>query len=348
VSWPDGIDASCNGQTRTQFHHVIDITPTLLELLGIDMPSQVKGVEQQPVEGTSMAYTFSSEAQDADAVPTARTSQYFEMFGHRAIWSKGWKAVTYHQAGLPLDADEWELYHLDRDFSEMHDLAVTEPDRLAEMIDLFWSEAERYGVLPIDGRQITGLFAGHRTAGTPRDRDTFVFHPPIDRIPMDAAPSLGARSWALRADIDRAHRTQGGVILAVGTINNGMTVYIKENRLVFDHNYFSDHTTVRSETQLAEGRVTLGVDLERVRRGPARVRLLLDDRQIGEGVIPQMSVMISSVGMDIGRNPSGVVDDYVAPFEFVGDLRRVEIAMTPAMPASEEIAAEIVAALGTQ
>ena len=107
-----------------------------------------------------MRYTFASEAANAEALPTRKPAQYFEMFGHRGIWSEGWKAVTYHRARNNLDDDVWELYHLDEDFSECHDLAESHPEKLAEMIELFWSEAEKYGVLPIETNQNTGLFAG--------------------------------------------------------------------------------------------------------------------------------------------------------------------------------------------
>ncbi|MCP4083550.1 MAG: arylsulfatase [Actinomycetia bacterium] len=347
VSWPSGIDPSCRGQIRSQFHHVIDIAPTILELLGIDAPDTVKGVDQQPVEGIGMAYTFAPEAADADAVPTQKTSQYFEMFGHRAIWAEGWKAVTHHPDGIPLEADTWELYHLDEDFSEMNDLAEAEPERLAEMIDLFWDEAERYGVLPIDGGGTRGLFAGHPVPGTPRARDTFVYRPPVDRIPMDSAPGFGARGWSLRADVSRSSTDQDGSILAVGTVNNGLVAYVKDNRLVYDHNYFGTHTTIRSD-EIPAGDVILGVDFDRVRRGPARVRLWAGDDLIGEGVVPNVSVMISSIGMDVGRNPTGISDDYEAPFEFAGIINRLEIATVRSIPAEDEKAAEIRAALGSQ
>lgn len=347
VSWPGGIDASCRGQIRTQFHHVTDIVPTVLEVLGADAPEQVNGVDQQPIEGTSLAYTFAPEAVDQTAVPTRKASQYFEMFGHRAIWSDGWKAVTFHEAGSPLESDTWELYHLDEDFSEMNDLAEAEPEKLAELVELFWSEAEQYGVLPIDSSQLRGLFSGHPTPGTPRARDTFVYLPPVDRIPMDTAPSFGARSWALRADVSRAGADQDGTLLAVGTVNNGLVAYIKDNRLVYDHNYFGNHTTVRSD-ELPVGDVTLGIDFDRVRRGPARVRLWAGDDLLGEGIVPEVSVMISSIGMDIGRNPSGISDDYPTPFEFAGDIHRVEIATVRALTEEDEKAAEIRTAMGTQ
>ena len=347
VSWPGGMDESCRGQVRTQFHHVIDIAPTVLELLGYEAPAVVKGIDQQPVEGTSLAYTFDPAAVDATSVPTAKTSQYFEMFGHRAIWSAGWKAVTYHQQGRSLDDDTWELYHLDEDFSETNDLAEVHPGRLASLIELFWEEAERYGVLPIDSGEARGLFAGHPVAGTPRARNTFVYLPPLDRVPIDAAPALGTRSWQLRSQVSRADVSEQGVILALGTINNGLTAYVQDNRLVYEHNFFRNVTSITSEP-LPDGDVTLGIDFDRVRRGPARVRLLAGDTVIGEGIVPRISTMISSTGLDFGCSTAGVSDAFAAPFAFEGSIHRVEIATQRAMSAEDEVAAEIRVALGTQ
>ncbi len=347
VSWPAGIDPSCAGEIRTQFHHVTDITPTVLEVLNVDAPETVKGIAQQPIEGTSLAYTFSPQAVDASVVPTRKESQYFEMFGHRAIWANGWKAVTFHNAGKALEDDVWELYNLDEDFSEAHDLAEAEPERLAELIELFWSEAERYGVLPIHSGTVHGLFAGHPVAGTPRARDHFLYRMPMDRIPMDTAPALGARSWQLRANIGRESTDQGGVILAAGTVNNGIVAYVKDNRLVYDHNYFANHTLIRSE-ELPVGDLVLGVDFQRISRGPARVELFAGDRSIGGGVVPEVAVMLSSTGMDLGRNPTGISDEYAAPFAFEGELRQVEISTERALRPEDELAAEITQALGTQ
>ncbi|MCP5035010.1 MAG: arylsulfatase, partial [Actinomycetia bacterium] len=138
IHWPDQI--SNQGEIRRQFHHVVDLTPTILEAAGVDQPEVFRGRQQLPVAGTSMTYSFDS----ADA-PSAKQAQYFEMFGHRGIWADGWKAVTWHRRGKPFDEDTWELYHLDDDFSECNNLAEGHPEKLAELIELWWSEAERHG-----------------------------------------------------------------------------------------------------------------------------------------------------------------------------------------------------------
>ena len=352
VSWPAGISPACRGQIRTQFHHVTDIVPTVLEVLGVEAEPLVKGIEQQPIEGISMAYTFAPAAADAKAVPTKKTSQYFEMLGHRAIWADGWKAVTFHKRNDTLDDDVWELYHLDEDFSEMNDLAAAEPERLAEMIELFWSEAEKYDVLPIETTLETlgnpRLFGGHPVKGTPRARDEFVYRPPMDRIPGENAPGMGARSWHLRASVSRTSAKQDGAILAVGTVNNGLCAYVLNNRLVYEHNYFNTRTIIASEGELPVGDVTLGVKFVRVKKGPAKVTLWVGNDQVADGVVPEVSTMISSLGMDIGRNLTGVSDAYKAPFKFAGDIHKIEIDTVRALRPEDELAAEIRVAMGTQ
>ena len=130
IRWPDGIRAK--GETRRQFYHVVDITPTLVDLLGMPLPAHVKGVEQIPLHGVSMAHTFNDN--DAD---TRKTVQYFEMVGHRGIWHEGWKAVTFHQRGVDFDSDVWELYNLNEDLAEIDDLADRHPEKLAELKDLW-------------------------------------------------------------------------------------------------------------------------------------------------------------------------------------------------------------------
>jgi arylsulfatase len=313
----------------------------------------LKGVEQQPVEGTSLAYTFGADAVDAAEVPTRKAAQYFEMQGNRAIWADGWKAVSMHEHD-PLHAfegglneDNWELFHLDSDFSECHDLAASEPERLGRMIDLFWSEAERYGVLPIMDR--TGnLFAGHGTPGTPAYRDLFTYHPPVPRMPPEAAPPLGSRNWVMRFEVDRPRGDEAGVLLAFGTFNNGLVVYVDpEGHLVYDHNAFTTHTVLRSEGSVPAGRSILEVQQQRVRRGPGRAWLLVDGVPAAEADIPLIPTMISPVGMDLGRNPTGISTAYEAPFAFTGTLSLVTIRTTRSFHPDEEAAFEVEAAFLT-
>ena len=347
VRWPAGIDPASAGGIRHQFHHVIDLAPTIYEVLGIELPSSVKGVAQQPIEGLSLAYSFAPAAADSAAAPTPKKTQYFEMRGHRAIWADGWKAVSFHHPGNSLDDDVWELYHLDADFSECHDLAEADPERLHRMIELFWIEAGRYGVLPIEEDR-ANLFAGHFTPGTPSARHRFTYYPPIDRIPPDGAPALGTRSWTMRFDVER-NTHDVGALISYGTVNNGLVVYIDHHgHLVYDHNCFTKHTVVRSADPVPAGVVELGVNQHRVKGGPAKAEVLVNGKIVGEHIIPVVPSMISPVGIDIGRNLSGVSDAYEPPFTFTGRIAMVVIDTMPGMSPKDEFALTMAAALATQ
>ena len=189
----------------------------------------------------------------------------------------------------------------------------------------------------------SALFAGHATAGTPRARDTYVYLPPTQRVPMDSAPALGARNWTMCFEVDRPTGDEAGALLGFGTVNNGLVVHIDGNgHLIYDHNAYSTHTVVRSPEPLPAGASVLEVQQERVRRGPARTRLLIDGEQVAEAIIPLVPVMVSS----IGRNPTGVGGSYEAPF--AGRLDRVEVATTRAFRLDEEAAIELAAAAEMQ
>jgi len=177
VHWPNGI--ADRGAIRRQFCHAVDITPTILDVTGATV---AEDHAQIPMHGAPVTATFN----DPDA-PPARSIQYFEQMGHRGLWSDGWKVTTYHQEGEPFDDDEWALFHLDTDFSECHDLADQYPDRLRGLIDAWWVEAGRHGVLPLDDRSIE-LFAARPRPGTVHARRDYVYYPPLAHIPADAAP----------------------------------------------------------------------------------------------------------------------------------------------------------------
>lgn len=347
VRWRNGIPQDSAGGIRRQFHHVIDLAPTIYEVLGVETPSSVKGVAQKPIEGLSMAYSFAPEAADEKQVPTPKITQYFEMRGHRAIWSDGWKAVSFLEPGSNLDDAVWELYHLDTDFSECNDLAEAEPERLKRMVELFWIDAGRYGVLPIEDKR-ANLFGGHFTPGTPTARHSFTYHPPIDRIPPDAAPALGTRTWTMTFDLERA-AGDVGALLAYGTVNNGLVVYVDaDGHLVYDHNAFGRHTVTRSSVPVPTGSSSVVVEQRRVRGGPAQARLVIGGQVVGEGIIPRVPGMISPVGIDLGRNPTGVSDAYERPYVFGGRIVRVQVDTLPPVSREDELALQLAAALATQ
>jgi len=328
VHWPARVKDP--GGIRTQFHHVTDVVPTILELLEITPPDTYHGWEQIPISGTSMVYALNSAQEKSRKGP-----QYFEMFGHRGIWYDGWKAVTYHRPGTPFDEDEWELYHLDEDFSETRNLAQDHPEKLRELIDLWWVEAGRHGVLPLDDRGLV-LFRSSFRPGTPHAGRRYVYYPPISHLPAEASPSLGNRSWVMTAEVEQVDPLKGGVLVAQGTQNVGFSWYVKDERLVFDYNIFTDHHVVRSNQKVPSSVKKLGVRF--IRDGKkGTIQLMIDGTECGTLKVPFVLRMISSTGMDIGRDGlSPVTDDYTAPFPFSGIIRKLTIELPPYRPPSEE------------
>jgi arylsulfatase len=338
VHWPKAIAEQ--GGVREQFHHVTDIAPTILELVGVAPPEAVNGTPQMPIHGVSLAYTFPPEAR---AAPSRKPSQYFEMYGHRGIWAGGWKAVTYHEADRPFDEDVWELYHLERDFSECHDLAAERPDKLREMVELWWAEAGRYGALPLDDRR-TELWRPTPRSLTPRNRNRYVLYPPVSHMTGEVSPALGNRSFRAIAEVERPTALSSGAIFAVGTRNNGLAFYVKGDRLVFDYNLFTHHHKAISDRPVPAGASTLAVHFEKLgRRGRATV--LIDGVACGEVETPTVLRMISSNGMDAGCDGgSAVSDDYEAPFAFEGRIKRLVFEMPDRPPRDEAAVARAEAA----
>src|SRR5690606_6493312 len=194
VHWPKGIAA--RGELRRPFTHIVDLTPTILDVVGTTMPDEVDGVPQIPLHGASIRPTF-----DDPTAPPPRRVQYFEQMGHRGLWADGWKITTYHEPGQPFDEDRWGLYHLDEDFSECHALAGVQPGRVVAMVEQWWAEAEADGSLPLDDRT-TELFMAAPRPGSVQDRDTYVYRPPVSQLPAEVCPALGGRDWAITAEVE--------------------------------------------------------------------------------------------------------------------------------------------------
>ena len=344
VHWPKGINDK--GAIRDQFHHVTDIAPTVLEIVGVDVPASIKGVAQMPVHGTSLAYTFATTAR---VEKTRKQTQYFEMYGHRGIWSNGWKAVAFHPPGKPFEKDQWELYHLDQDFSECNDLASALPDKLREMIELWWSEAGQHGVLPLDDRRVE-LWRPSPVSFTPRNRTRYVLYPPVAHMTGEVSPSLGGRSFTATAELERPHANSQGAIFALGSAHNGIAFYVLGDRLVFDYNLFTKHYKAISGVPLPKGRSTVSVAL--VKTGDTgHATIAIDGTPCGRVEIPKILRMISSTGMDAGRDPgSPVGDDYAAPFAFEGKIVRLMFDMPERSKRDEKAArsAEAKAAMSRQ
>jgi len=324
VHWPAGIDASQAGTKRDQFVNVSDITPTIYELLGVSPPEKFKGIEQMPVTGDSFASTLA----DPQA-PATNTLQYFENGGSRAliveqegVW---WKAVARHQHGVDFDDDQWELYRLSDDMSEHDDLADELPDKLTELIDLWWSEAEINGVLPLDDRTLE-LFAPHLSDHGPHRLDRrYVYRPPMSPIPSQPSPSPGGRSWDMQAHVTRAAGDEG-VIWATGSASSGVSVFVQDDRLVVDYNSFDERTVLRSEIAVPVGDCVLGVGIHRNSRTTGTVSVSIDGESAGRVDLPFMMRMISSLGASVGRDAgSQVSEQYSGEFAFAGTLHELVI-----------------------
>ena len=317
ISWPAGIPA--RGELRGQFTHASDVAPTLLELLGLTPPTVIAGVAQTPLEGTSFRASLFDSAAPAKAGP-----QHFEMFGHRGIWKDGWKAVAFHPPGRPFDADQWELYHLDKDFSETRDLATEQPAKLEEMVALWWTQAEKHQVLPLDDR-----FAERFAVNAKRfhgARKKFVFHRGMGHVPTDVAPDIRSRSYFIEAEARLAAGDEG-VLIAHGDMTCGYSLFVRDGRLVHDMNIGGKHVTLTSDRPVEPGHRRLGVA---VRPGPGgrRVVLMIDGAPAGELTTPLgFYNFISWSGLDIGLDRGSPVADYAAPFSFTGLLKKVTVTM---------------------
>jgi arylsulfatase len=326
VHWPARVKDV--GGIRRQFHHVTDVAPTVLDLLGLAFPEVMGGVAQMPVHGSSIAYAL---ADDAAGLPSRKGAQYFEMFGHRAIWHAGWKAVCFHEPGADYDTEPWELYHADADASEAHDLAAAQPEKLRQLVELWWQEAGRNGVLPLDDRRGGALFKTAQARGNSLRRLRWTLYPPVSRYSADVAPPTGNRPFSISADFTLGPATQGAIV-ARGSANGGYVLFVQDRHLVFDYNYFHTHSQVRSTGPLPPGACLAGVRVERDgKRGTAI--LFIDGADAGRVEIPAMATMVSTTGMDVGRSIAPVCHDYRPPFAFTGELRSVTFDIAASNPA---------------
>lgn len=345
VHWPEGL-AGQAGTQRTQFVGVSDVAPTIYELLGVSAPDEFRGIAQLPVTGRS----FAGVLHDADA-PAANTLQYFENAGSRAVIAEldgiWWKAVTKHEPGDDFDSEPWELHDLSADPSECDDLAEAEPERLAEMIGLWWQEAERHGVLPLDDRGVE-LFAPVPSDRSPHRLDRrYRYRPPMSPVPSQASASIGGYGFDLAARVTVGPGDEG-VIWATGNENSGFSVFVQDGRLVVDYNAFGDHTIVESENAVPAGDVTLGVRLRRDSRTTGWAEVSIDGEPCGRGSIGLYMRMVSSVGSSLGSDHGSAVSErYTAPFAFTGTLHEVAIEQ-PRRPSPGDAAVAAAAEMARQ
>ncbi|MFD9080139.1 arylsulfatase [Streptomyces erythrochromogenes] len=345
VHWPDGIRA--RGEIRDQFAHIIDMVPTVLDVLGMEAPATIRGVTQSPLHGVSFAHTFD----DADAESRHRT-QYYEMLGHRAIDHDGWRAVcpwpgpSFAEAERPfgtpitmadlddLDAHHWELYHVDEDIAETRNLAQEHRSKLIEMIALWYVEAGKYNVMPIDGSVLQRIMT-ERPQIT-ENRTSYTFRAGTQAVPAAVAPRVLNRPHSVTADVEIPHDGAQGVLLCQGTNAGGWSLYVKDGHLHYAHNYVQRalHHVVSSES-LPEGRHTLRFEFEPTgapdfptgKGAPGRAQLYVDGRLVGQSDMPVTTpIAINPGAMACGANPgSAVTPDYQAPFPFTGTLHSVTV-----------------------
>jgi len=335
VSWPAQIKD--RGGLRQQFLHVIDIVPTLYEVIGITPPNELNGVPQKPIEGISFSYTFN----DAEA-KARRKTQYFELGANRGIYHDGWMASALAfppwqpvRTGFDPDKQQWELYNIKEDFSQANNLASANPQKLRELQDLWWAEAAKYHVLPLDWRVAERMSA--ELAGRPTlagDRKTYTYYPGQVALPGEAAPRILNKSWSLTADIQVPERGVEGMIVTHGGLEGGYGLYVRDGKPTFTYNYLSlERYTVAATAPLPTGKVQVNVDFAyngkagELGKG-ATVTMTVNGNRVAEGQLPKTIPLQISIGegLDIGEDVGSAVDfTYKPPFRFTGAIEQVVI-----------------------
>ena len=299
--------------------------PTLYDLLGIELPEEVKGFQQVPLEGVSFRSTFES----ANA-PTPKESAFFSMLGSRAVWHKGWKAVSVHPtiAGWSdFDQDRWELYNTDEDPTEMHDLAAQNPAKLQEMVNHWFHLAGLYNGLPLDDRTAIEIITDPSRPSGGATRDRYVYYADSAEVPESAAANMRNRSYSIAVEVAIESEDAGGVLFSHGSAFGGHALYVKDRKLKYAYNFVgSKLQTIESTDELPTGNVILGASF--VREGdsmPATgtLSLFIDDKKVGEGTIMTQpsNFSLAGEGLNIGKDPaSPVTDDYPGerPYAFTG------------------------------
>jgi arylsulfatase len=330
VHWPAGIGSK--KEVRSQFHHVIDVAPTIYEAVGVPAPRMVNGIEQRPIEGVSMCYSF-----DNASAPGTHKTQYFEMIGNRAVYHDGWFAGTIHKAPWepaprhPLNEDVWELYNVDEDFSQADNLADQNPAKLEEMKRLFMEEAVKYNVLPIDDRSIERF--DPVIAGRPdlmNGRTTLTLYQGAKGIPENAFINIKNTSLTITAEIEvQANAT--GVIICQGGDFGGWTFYLMEGKPAYTYNWVGlEMYTVSSAQRISPGRHTLTFDFayEGGRGGGGIGTILLDSKKIGEGKIAHTNSNTFGIdeSADVGTDENTPVFlGYRGKEKFTGKIDKVTI-----------------------
>jgi hypothetical protein len=345
ISWPNGIKS--HGEVRHQYHHAIDIVPTILDVVGVEAPEVVKGYTQYPIEGVSMRSSFN----DAKA-PTARQTQFYSMLGSRGIWHQGWKAVTTHptlSGWSNYTQDTWELYHTSEDRSESHNLAAQYPDKLQELIGLWFFEAGQYQGFPLDDRVALEIaLTPHPQMTKPRER--YIYYPNTAEVPESQAAIIRNRSYAIRAEVEIPAGGAQGVIFAHGSRFGGHALYMKDGRLHYTYNWLGiTEQKISSSKSVPSGASTLSAIFTKEGENPPHVAngtlaIYLNDEQVGEGNIKTQPgrFSIAGEGLNVGRDGGEpVTGDYPGeyPWPFTGTVKRVVVDVSGELKIDHEVEA---------
>jgi arylsulfatase len=337
VCWPAGIEAK--GELRKQFMHATDVVPTIYDLLDVELPETVKGFQQLPLEGVSFRSTF----EDAGA-PTPKESAFFSMLGSRAVWHRGWKAVSVHPtiAGWGhFDRDRWELYHVDEDPTEMRDLASQEPVKQQELVNTWFHLAGMYNGLPLMDRTAVEILSDPSRPQVAPSRDRYVYYPGTAEIPELAAVNVRNRSYKIAAEVIVSAADAHGVLFSHGARFGGHALYVKDGKLKYVYNFVGDQEQiVDSDKAIPTGPVVLAAVFEREGESmptTGTLTLYVDDEAVGSGTIITQPGNFSLVGegLNVGKDPGEpITDDYAGerPFVFTGgEIREVivDVSGTP-------------------
>ena len=327
IHWPAGIKAS--GEVRHQYHHSTDIVPTILECCGVEMPRFVNGAEQTPLPGVSMRYSFD----DADA-PTQKVTQYYEMLGARGLWHQGWKVVTEHgplSGSGAFEHDTWQLFHTDEDRSEAHDVADQHPDKVEQLKALWYAEAGKNNVLPLNSYPMTGpklleFFARQYHVAVPKT-GTYTYYPGTSEVPEHSAANTHLGSFRILAEVELTDPDAQGVVFAQGSRFGGHAMFIKNRRLTYTYNFLG----IGEEQQFSAdvpspGRYLLGIDFTKETVGENReptgtTKLYIGDEAVAEGPMKTLPIQFSlcGEGLCIGYDGGDAVSrQYTPTFPFTG------------------------------
>lgn len=333
ISWPKRI--TDNGGLRPQFHHVIDLAPTILEVTGIQAPTMVNGVKQKPIEGVSLAYTFDKAGAQAKS---RRTTQYFEMFGNRGVYHDGWMASTRHgrlpwetlgHATGDFEADKWELYNVAEDFSQADDLAGKHPRKVKELKDLFWKEAKKYNVLPLDDRFAERVLEARKTL--PPAPKSFAYYPGTTRVNAELAPDIFNKSYSITAQVDNPDGKAEGVLVTQGSKFGGYGLFVQNGKPAFVYNWGdSARYTITTAEPLPTGKSTIRFDFAWDGGKPGAGgtgTLFINDKKAGEGRVEHtmMTGFSFDETFDVGEDSGAPAADYRIPFRFTGKLEKLTV-----------------------